>query len=743
MVNATAGAATPDAPAAAKTVIAPTPAVAAVPEVRRPALSLPARAPAAPPPWPELRQDLQLHHAPALHDGTPSWTLHDPVRHRFTRIDWITYEVLRCWWMADPALIAEQVNAHTTLSISREHVLRVLDFAHRHELLQPTAPPRGPEAEPGLKAVGTWLLHHYLFFRIPLFNPDRLLQRLLPAARRLGSRGFTRATLAALVLGLLAVARDWEAFRAQAVDLMSWRGLALYGLTLVAVKVAHEFGHAFVARAHGCRVPTMGAAFMVLWPVAYTDTSEVWRLSDARARLQVALAGVRTELSIAAWATLAWALLPEGPLRTAAFILGTLTWVGTVLVNLSPFMRFDGYFVLCDLLDQPNLHERSFALARWWLRRALLGWQAPPPEELPPARRRLWVAFAFATWAYRLVLYLGIAWLVYHFAIKAVGIVLFAVEMGWFVMRPVIQELRAWHAGRTHWRGSARQRRSAAVLAALAVLGFIPLPSHESAGALLQPAQHLALRLPATAVMEAVHVQPGQRVKAGAPLLEASAAALEQRLQAAQVQVRRLQAQVAGASVDTVQQAQWGSLQEQLVTARREVEAVQEEIERLRPRAPFDGVVLALEDGLRPGLVVSPQQTLLQFAASGRWRVVAYAGENAARALRPGDESSFMADAAPLRRLSARVTSVAPHASTVLGEPLLAQAHGGAVEAVPHGRELLLTQPLYRVELELLEDPALSLRQWRGHAVLPQPARSLWERLWTAGASVLVRELGF
>jgi putative peptide zinc metalloprotease protein len=89
------------------------------------------------------------------------------------------------------------------------------------------------------------------------------------------------------------------------------------------------------------------------------------------------------------------------------------------------------------------------------------------------------------------------------------------------------------------------------------------------------------------------------------------------------------------------------------------------------------------------------------------------------------------------------VLSVAPHAASVLAEPLLAQAHGGAVEAVAHGRDWLLTQPLYRVELELGGDPALAPRQWRGHAVLAQPARSPWERLWTAAAGVMVREVGF
>lgn len=706
---------------------------------------LPAARMDAPATWPELRQELTLHHAPALADGTPSWTLHDPVRHRFTRIDWIAFEVLRRWWLADPALIAEQVNAQTTLAIGPAHVLSVLEFARRHEFLVPQAPPRGGGTQDshGLKAALTWLLHHYLFFRVPLFSPDALLRRLLPAARVLGDARFTRATAIAALLGLAAVVHDWDAFRGQALDLLSWRGLALYGLAMVLVKVAHEFGHAFVARHHGCRVPTMGAAFMVLWPVAYTDTSEVWRLADARARLQVALAGVRTELSIAAWAMLAWALLPDGPMRTAAFIAGTLTWVSTVTLNLSPFMRFDGYFVLCDLLDAPNLHERSFALARWWLRRVLLGWDDPPPEALPPHQRRAWIAFAFVTWAWRLVLYLGIAWLVYHFAIKAVGLVLFAVEMGFFIMLPVIRELRAWAGARERWQASGRLRLSLALAGAMAAAGFVPFSTHDSAGAVLQPAQHLALRLPAAAVLETVHAQPGQRVAAGTLLLDADSALLQQRLAAAQVRIRQLQAQVAGAAVDAAQQAQWGSLQQQLATAREEAQAAQAEIDRFHPRAPFDGVVLERDEGARAGLVVGPQQVLLQLAAPGRWRVVAYAGEATAHALRPGDAAAVTVDAAPLRRLAARVASVSPHAASVLAEPVLAQAQGGAIEAVPQGSTWHLVQPLWRVELELLEEPALSLRQWRGHAVLAQPARSGWERLATAAGAVLVRELGF
>ena len=81
------------------------------------------------------------------------------------------------------------------------------------------------------------------------------------------------------------------------------------------------------------------------------------------------------------FATLAWSFLPDGPVRGAAFILATSSWISTLLLNLSPFMRFDGYFVLSDWLEMPNLHGRAFAIARWWLREQLFGLGDPPPEE--------------------------------------------------------------------------------------------------------------------------------------------------------------------------------------------------------------------------------------------------------------------------------------------------------------------------------------------------------------------------
>ncbi|CAD5372808.1 Membrane protein with HlyD domain [Rubrivivax sp. A210] len=696
-------------------------------------------------PWPPLREELRLHEGPADRAGHPTWTLHDPVRHRFLRIDWTTFEILRRWWLGDAQLIAEAVNQHSALQVDADDVGEVLALALREELAQAPAPPRATvTGQQGLRGAARWLLHHYLFFRIPLLRPDRGLQQLLPLLRGLGSGVFTAATVLALVGGLFGMLQHAEALRAQWLDLLSWQGLLLYGATLIAVKLAHELGHALVAKHHGCRVPTMGVAFMVMWPMAYTDTTEAWKLSSARARMQIAAAGVRTELAIAAWASLAWGLLPEGPARTAAFVLSTTSWLSTVFVNLSPFMRFDGYFLLCDALELPNLHERSFALTRHALRAALLGWQAPPPEHFEPPLRRALIAFGLVTWAWRLGLYLGIALTVYAFGFKLLGLFLMAVELAWFISMPVLRELAVWRKGWQEWHGRPRAWLSALWLALLGAALCLPWQRAVTGAALLQPAQHLALQLPAPALLTALHVQPGQAVQAGQVLLRASTPGLERQAAGVRATLHRLETEVAAASLGGEQQGRWASLQSELRMARDEAAAIETELARYAPRAPFDGVVVDMLPGLAAGQMSPPaRQNLLQLAGAARWLAVAYVDEETARALQAGQTAALGVDAEPLRRWPARVASVAPQPSVPLPEAVLVQAHGGLIDARETAAGWVPLRAQYRVELELDAAPPLALRAWRGHVRLQGAEQSLAGQAWRALRAVWLREAGF
>jgi putative peptide zinc metalloprotease protein len=128
---------------------------------------------------PALRQDLDLMPGPTLADGQPSWTLHDPARNQFFRIDWPTFEVLQRWALDDPQAIAADISQATTLQMSAQDVIDVVEFLQQHQILQAERSARRMaeriEAQQGhwLK----WLLHHYLFFRVPLVRPDAWLTR--------------------------------------------------------------------------------------------------------------------------------------------------------------------------------------------------------------------------------------------------------------------------------------------------------------------------------------------------------------------------------------------------------------------------------------------------------------------------------------------------------------------------------------------------------------------------------------
>ena len=184
------------------------------------------------------------------------------------------------------------------------------------------------------------------------------------------------------------------------------------------------------------------------------------------------------ELALAAFATVVWSFLPEGPLRSAVFVMATSAWVLTLVINLNPVMRFDGYFLLSDLVGIENLQERAFAMGRWWLRETIFGFGDQPPEAAEPARMRFLVTFAFAAWLYRLVLFFVIAFLILELVIKPVAVVMISLQIGFFLLRPIGAELAVWFGRREEIR--LRSRTIAAGLLVLCILGLVIFPWQSS-----------------------------------------------------------------------------------------------------------------------------------------------------------------------------------------------------------------------------------------------------------------------
>lgn len=693
-----------------------------------------------------LREELSLMPGPPLAGGQPSWTLQDPVRNLFFQIDWSGFEILSRWALGQPSAIAAEVNAQTTLQIDPEDVDTLALFLQQNQLLRPAsgaAPMLAMLRNKQRKSGGEWLLHNYLFLRLPLVRPDAWLSRWSPRLAFFYSKLFFQLTLAAAVLGLLGVYRQWEQFSGTLVDHFTWQGVTAYGATLITVKTLHELGHGFTAKRHGCRVPSMGVALLVLWPVAYTDTNEVWKLSQRHQRLEIAGAGIATELIIAAWATLAWVMLPDGLPRTIAFLMSSTTWVSTVLVNSSPFMRFDGYFLLSDYLQLPNLHSRAFALARWDLRKRLFALDEPVPEHLPQRLRKGLVLFAWGVWIYRLTVFLGVAALVYHFFIKAAGIFLFMIEIGWFVLLPLRQELLAWRRRWPQIRQQRRYLRSAAAIVALMALFVLPWPTRITTSALLQPRQQLELYAPAHAQVSALPAANGSRVASSAPLLVMDSPDLTQRNQQNEARQQQLSWQSNSASFDTEARKNRLLLDQQLASAVAEQATVQADTKRYQSTAPYAGTLEDLDPDLRPGQWLSQGESLGRLIGDGPWQVVTYVDEDDIHRLAPGDRAVFIADGLAGPNLHLELLSIDKNASPTLSEGALASIFGGHVAVREKKGVLYPERAIYRVVLNLNSDTAITQHSWRGRVTFAARWEAPGLRFLKTAMAVFWREAGF
>lgn len=704
---------------------------------------------------PELREELAIFPGPNLGDGQPSWTLHDPVRNQFFRIDWLGFEILSRWTLGGAAIL-DAIRRETTLQPDPADMETFLKFLATNQLLRPAPGSARLLAERQAATRGDWkhwLLHHYLFFRVPLVRPDAWLDRWAGVVAPLFSRTFAWLTLVALIMGLAEVYRDWERFAATLVDTFTPGGLLSYGLTLVGVKLVHELGHAFTAKRYGCRVPTMGVAFLVMMPVAYTDTNEAWKLANRRQRLAVAAAGIATELVVAIWATVAWTLLPEGLPKGGAFMLATTTWISTLAVNTSPFMRFDGYFLLSDWLDMPNLHSRAFTLARWHLRERLFGLGHEPPEYFAPRRRTGLILFAYVTWIYRLVVFLGIAVLVYTFFIKAVGIFLFLVEIGWFLALPVWGEVRQWpgllrEQGSPQtpfaWLGRPQVRRSLLLAIVCAALIVVPWPARQSASALLKPAEVFPIHAPAGAQVVKLPWREGATVAEGQTIVELTSSELRLHWNRAQARLERQRWQASNADVDAEQRQNQKVLQQEEVTAESELASVRTDMELYAPRAPFNGILMDLNPDLKPGVWVGSRERLGVLVKPEDWQVEAWVDEDAVRRIAVGNRARFFTDGMDGPVLALKVTAIDADATRSLPNNQLASRYGGSIVTREKQGQMVPERAMYRVTLQGDGDlGSLRLRTWRGHVVIDGKWEAPVVAFLRSALVVVWRELGF
>lgn len=703
---------------------------------------------AAPAPaLPALRPDLALLPGSAADDGSPTWLIHDVCRNRYFKLGLDAFRALKHWQAGMPAADFLRHCEADGIALDEQDLQGLLQFVQVNQLtlvndtgaMQRLLDIQRKSKQNWFK----WLLHNYLFVKIALWRPDAFLDRTWPWVARWLRPDVLWTVRVLGAVGVLMVLQQWDVFLTTFLHFLSWQGLALYGVTLAVVKSAHELGHAYMAKKYGCKVGSIGVAFLLLFPVFYTDTTDAWRLRSSRDRLRIVIAGVGTEMHLAMLATFAWSFLPDGPLRSVAFFVATTSWITSLLVNLSPFMRFDGYFAFSDWLRADNLQPRSFALARWHLRESLFGLQEAAPEVLPAWRMRWFIAYAYATWAYRLVLFLGIALLVYHFAFKLLGILLFAVEIIWFILLPMKNEWLQWWQRRQAMRLNRHTLVTLAVLLGVVMWLVLPWRASVSVPGVLLAGEFRPVYVTEGGQIAEILVRPGARVDSQTPLLRLTQPELAHALSQTRRELALVESKIqrqAGSTRD-LQDALVLTQQRQALQTR--LSSLEQRAERLWVRAPMAGQVSQMES-LQIGQWVSENSPVLTLRSEQGLRVMALVPSDDLHRIETGAQATWISNLPGSPRVDLTLQRIDQTAVQQLLWPELAADFGGVVPVRQDANQVWRPQgSWYQLELAAAAAQLAPTQQQAGQILIEAKAESVIGRYGRHAAAVWVRESGF
>lgn len=689
-------------------------------------------------PFPGIRQDLSLLPGEPYEDGEPSWILHDPFSNRFFRFGGREVELLACAGEKSLGSILEAAEKNVDKEVTEEEIKELVEFLRHSNLVE------GDDVQQNWyqkqnemqKSTFARVARSFLFFRIPLWHPDNFLKRTLPYVSWLLNPLSLKILVFIFCVDLYLLSRNFDEFLSSFPHFFNLTGLVIYGFTLLGIKIIHELGHAYVAKGMGCRIPVIGVAFMVGIPVLFTDTSDAWKLPSRKKRLFITAAGVGVECVVACLSLLVWNIVPDGVVRSALFFL-TSSWVFSILINSNPLMKFDGYFFLSDLCRMPNLEQRATALGRWWLRETLFGFGIPSPEKM-----RYWLLFfAGSLWVYRFFLFLGIAIVVYYFFFKSVGIILFIVEITYFLFRPVWNEIREWWKMRKLIRWNRTVVRTLLVLTGGLFLICFPWKKNITIPAYSESPLSVVYS-PIVGQLVEIEKQNGDVVKAGDLLLSMQSRELEYEMEQARNQYKILQWQkeTAGFSPEMLSRAV--VVATELRTQEKKITNLKEKETQLLIRAPHDGEVVDMRKNLKTGEWLGKGESILSLVQK-KSKIIAFVPEEYVSHIENGAEGIFYPEKGNWAPMGVVVDDVEEIGVDNIDSLYPVSLFGGdlAVRENAAGK-LIPVVASYKVRLHSSQANGLQ-RPVRGSVKLKGNRESFITQVWRRTVALLRREIGF
>jgi putative peptide zinc metalloprotease protein len=576
-------------------------------------------------------------------------------------------------------------------------------------------------------------LLNVMFLRIPVLDPDRFLKAAMPIARLFLSPFGLLIWLTVVGLGVKVAIDDFATLRDQSQGVLSPDNLLLLYLATAFIKTVHEFGHAFFCRRYGGEVHTMGVMFMIFTPMPYVDASSSWGFRHRYQRLLVGCGGMIFELFVAAIAAFVWRKTGSGVMHSVAYNMMFVASVSTLVFNLNPLMRFDGYYLLSDILEIPNLNQRAMRQLAYWAEKYLLG--VEKAESIAQTRKEaFWLTtFGIAAGIYRIIVFGGILIFIAD-RFMLLGIIMAAVCAVAWVITPIIGLIRYLASSprldRCRTRAVGVTAGAAACL--IALLQFTPLPAHFRAPGVLRSPEESEVHNNTAGFLEEILTTPGSVVAKGQPLLRIVNPELELNLRSALATRDEIEAQILQAMEQ--QQANLRPLKSRLEAAQQNIARLEYDRSELVVHAPQSGTWIS------PHIADSRHRWLLRGAELGlitdpsKFQFIAVVGQIDADRIfaHPVKGSEVRLRGQAQDALEVANLKMIPGERRSLPSPALGWAGGGPIPVAqddPEGRKTI--EPFFEVRADLAPGSKATLLDGRsGEIRFDLPAEPLLPR-WT------------
>ena len=630
---------------------------------------------------------------------------------------------------------------------SQDELIQLLAQLYSAELLQSEATPDSVELLRRSTRIGRtrWLekLFNPLALRVRFWNPDKFLERTSVFTHWFGLNGlllWAIIVLPAIVLGL----QHWRELSENAADqILAANNILLVGLTFIVLKIFHELGHGYAVKAFGGTVYEIGIMFLVFTPLPYVDASAASQFRSKWQRALVGAAGMMVEFFLASIALYVWLSVEPGLVRALAYNVIIVAGISTVLFNGNPLLRYDGYYILSDVIEIPNLAQRA---SRYWgylISKYIFGMENIPEVVTTPGERCWFLFYAPASFMYRVFVMFAIAIFIAseHLAL-GVAIAIWALISG--IAQPVGKAL--WQVVASpqfqHNRARAVTTTLCIVLIASIALLWIPAPLHTTTEGVVWLPEAAIVRAGTSGFVKRLLVDPGRIVAVGDALVESDDLTLRAALDALRARVAELETTLALERFTDRVKAEITATE--LEQARAELATANIRAERLIARSRAEGVFTIIDPQDLPGRFMKEGQLIGYVLSRGSRVVRATIAQDDIDLVRNRLHHTSIKLAERLDdALPARIIREVPAGREELPSKALGGAGGGEFPVDPRDPEGTKTlQRTFQVDLELpLDAKSAVVFGGRAYVRFDHDWEPIGEQIWRRARQLLLSRL--